>query len=158
MVKGRTKNLIPVTKRTKQEQIAISRKGGKASGKARKKKAELRRALDAILTMEIKDETLKQQLEDAGLPTDNQTLLALSMFNQAIKGNVRAAEFIADVLGATRKDKLDIQEQKERIKYLKHHNRKQMAINGDIERPLVIVDEWASEHDTVDIDLGRGND
>ena len=158
MVKGRTKNLIPVTKRTKQEQIAISRKGGKASGKARQKQAELRRALDAILTMEIKDETLKQQLEDAGLPTDNQTLLALSMFNQAIKGNVRAAEFIADVLGATRKDKLDIQEQKERIKYLKHHNRKQMAINGDIERPLVIVDEWASEHDTVDIDLGRGND
>lgn len=158
MVKGRTKNLIPVTKRTKQEQIAISRKGGKASGEARKKKAELRRALDAILTMEIKDETLKQQLEDAGLPTDNQTLLALSMFNQAIKGNVRTAEFIADVLGVTRKDKLDIQEQKERIKYLKHQNKKLLAINGDIERPLVIVDEWASEHDAVDIDLGRGND
>ena len=108
--------------------------------------------------MEIKDETLKRQLEDAGLPADNQTLLALSMFNQAIKGNVRAAEFIADVLGVTRKDKLDIQEQKERIKYLKHQNKKQLAINGDIERPLVIVDEWASEHDTVDIDLGRGND
>lgn len=153
-----TKNLIPVTKRTRQEQIAISRKGGKVSGEARRKKAHLRKTLDELLTMDVSDERLKQKLEEMGLHADNQTLLCVIMLEKAIKGNVRAAEWIANIIGAYKKDKLDIQEQKERIKFLRHQNKKQETLIGEIERPLIIVDKWASEYDTVEIDLGDIDD
>ena len=149
-----TKNLIPVTKRTRQEQIAISRKGGKVSGEARRKKACLRKTLDELLTMDVSDDRLKQKLEEMGLHADNQTLLCVIMLEKAIKGNVRAAEWIANIIGAYKKDKLDIQEQKERIKFLRHQNKKQETLIGEIEQPLIIVDKWASEYDAVEIDLG----
>ena len=80
-----TKNLIPVTKRTRQEQIAISRKGGKVSGEARRKKAHLRKTLDELLTMDVSDERLKQKLEEMGLHADNQTLLCVIMLEKAIR-------------------------------------------------------------------------
>ncbi|AGK70691.1 phage protein [Streptococcus cristatus] len=153
-----TKNLIPVTKRTRQEQIAISRKGGKVSGEARRKKAHLRKTLDELLIMDVSDERLKQKLEEMGLHADNQTLLCVIMLEKAIKGNVRAAEWIANIIGAYKKDKLDIQEQKERIKFLRHQNKKQETLIGEIEQPLIIVDKWASEYDAVEIDLGDIDD
>lgn len=153
-----TKNLIPVTKRTRQEQIAISRKGGKVSGEARRKKAHLRKTLDELLTMDVSDERLKQKLEEMGLHADNQTLLCVIMLEKAIKGNVRAAEWIANIIGAYKKDELDIQEQKERIKFLRHQNKKQETLIGEIEQPLIIVDKWASEYDAVEIDLGDIDD
>ena len=153
-----TKNLIPVTKRTRQEQIAISRKGGKVSGEARRKKAHLRKTLDELLTMDVSDERLKQKLEEMGLHADNQTLLCVIMLEKAIKGNVRAAEWISNIIGAYKKDALDIQEQKERIKFLRHQNKKQETLIGEIEQPLIIVDKWASEYDAVEIDLGDIDD
>ena len=153
-----TKNLIPVTKRTRQEQIAISRKGGKASGEARRKKAHLRKTLDKLLTMDVSDERLKKKLEEMGLYADNQTLLCVVMLEKAIKGNVRAAEWISNIIGAYKKDALDIQEQKERIKFLRHQNKKQEALIGEIGQPVVIVDEWVREYDAVDIDLGGIDD
>ncbi|WP_148880254.1 hypothetical protein [Streptococcus sp. Marseille-P7376] len=151
-------NLIPVTKRTRQEQIVISRKGGKASGESRRKKAHLRKTLDELLTMDVSDERLKQKLEEMGLHADNQTLLCVIMLEKAIKGNVRAAEWIANIIGAYKKDKLDIQDQKERIKFLRHQNKKQETLIGEIEQPLIIVDKWASEYDAVEIDLGDIDD
>ena len=103
-------NLIPVTQRTKQERLEISRKGGKASGEARRKKANLRKTLDKLLTMNVSDERLKKKLEEMGLYADNQTLLCVVMLEKAIKGNVRAAEWISNIIGAYEKDDLDIQE------------------------------------------------
>ena len=108
--------------------------------------------------MDVSDERLKQKLEEMGLHADNQTLLCVIMLEKAIKGNVRAAEWIANIIGAYKKDKLDIQEQKERIKFLRHQNKKQETLIGEIERPLIIVDKWASEYDTVEIDLGDIDD
>lgn len=151
-------NLIPVTQRTKQERLEISRKGGKASGEARRKKANLRKTLDKLLTMNVSDERLKKKLEEMGLYADNQTLLCVVMLEKAIKGNVRAAEWISNIIGAYEKDDLDIQEQKERIKFLRHQNKKQEALISEIRQPLVIVDEWAREYDAVDIDLGGTDD
>lgn len=151
-------NLIPVTQRTKQERLEISRKGGKASGEARRKKANLRKTLDKLLTMNVSDERLKKKLEEMGLYADNQTLLCVVMLEKAIKGNVRAAEWISNIIGAYEKDDLDIQEQKERIKFLRHQNKKQESLISEIGQPLVIVDEWAREYDEVDIDSGGTDD
>ena len=108
--------------------------------------------------MNVSDERLKKKLEEMGLYADNQTLLCVVMLEKAIKGNVRAAEWISNIIGAYKKDALDIQEQKERIKFLRHQNKKQEALIGEIGQPLVIVDEWVREYDAVDIDLGGIDD
>lgn len=136
-------NLIPVHMRSKEEQRAISSKGGKASAIARRKRAELRRALDIILTAEVSNPKTKALLEEMGLPTDNQTLIALSLFQQAIKGDVRAAELIVKVVAE--KDELDIQEQRERIKLLRHKNRESRAIDAEVTTRVQIVDEWKAD-------------
>lgn len=51
--KGR-KNLIPFSERTEEEQRDIRSKGGKASGKARRKKKFLRDMLYTALMMRLK--------------------------------------------------------------------------------------------------------
>ncbi|MFA9467910.1 MULTISPECIES: hypothetical protein [unclassified Streptococcus] len=141
-------NLIPVTKRTKEEQRAISSKGGKASAAARRKRADLKRALDIILTAEVSNPNTRAMLEEMGLPTDNQTLLALSLFQKAVRGNVRASELIVKVVAE--KDELDRQEQRERIKLLRHKNREAQAIDATEAEKLVFVDEWAGEMPELD--------
>lgn len=141
-------NLIPVTKRTKEEQRAISSKGGKASAEARRKRADLRRALDIILTAEVSNPNARAMLAEMGLPTDNQTLLALSLFQKAVRGNVRASELIVKVVAE--KDELDRQEQRERIKLLRHKNREAQAIDAKVKTNFVIVDEWAGEMPELD--------
>lgn len=141
-------NLIPVTKRTKEEQRAISSKGGKASAVARRKRADLKRALDIILTAEVSNPNTRAMLEEMGVPTDNQTLLALSMFQQAVKGNMRAAELIVKVVAE--KDELDKQEQRERIKLLRHKNREAQAIDAEVKANFIIVDEWLVDAPQID--------
>lgn len=47
------KNLKPLNKRTKSEQREIAKKGGVASGIARRKKADLKAAIETALTSDI---------------------------------------------------------------------------------------------------------
>ena len=47
-------NLIPQSKRTKEEQRAIAKKGGIASGKARREKKAMRETLVILLSMPMK--------------------------------------------------------------------------------------------------------
>lgn len=53
-------NLIPLNQRTKDEQRAIAKKGGLASGKSRREKADLRDAIQRVLDCEytIEGETM----------------------------------------------------------------------------------------------------
>ena len=88
-------NLIPMNRRTKNEQKKIASMGGKASGAARRKRADLRRAINQILMMDIPDDVLKKQMTDLGLDPDMQTLLSSTMMKAALKGNVKAAEWVA---------------------------------------------------------------
>ena len=46
-------NLIPFDKRSEREAREFGRKGGKASGEARRKKADFRRTLNLLLTAKI---------------------------------------------------------------------------------------------------------
>ena len=72
-------NLIPMNRRTEIEQKRIATMGGKASGKARRQKADFRRVLNQILTMDIPDEETRKSLEALGLDGDMQTLLNSTM-------------------------------------------------------------------------------
>lgn len=122
MASGNEKNLIPNSQRTPEELREMTRKGGIASGKARRKKADLKKAMQTLLSMDVASEKSKQQLEDLGVEATNEMLLAFATFQQAVKGNQRAVENVIK-LTTTDKDKHDIAEQKERIKAQKMKNK-----------------------------------
>nr|DAQ02537.1 MAG TPA: hypothetical protein [Caudoviricetes sp.]DAX51004.1 MAG TPA: hypothetical protein [Caudoviricetes sp.] len=116
-------NLIPANKRTKDEHREIAKKGGIASGKARRKKANLRKAFETILQAEVASPNVKKQLEDLGFDSTNEMALAMVMMQKAMKGNVRAFEQISKLTTTDVKDSLDKAEQKERIKAQKMKNK-----------------------------------
>ena len=116
-------NLIPANKRTKDEHREIAKKGGIASGKARRKKANLRKAFETILQAEVASPNVKKQLEDLGFDSTNEMALAMVMMQKAMKGSVRAFEQISKLTTTDVKDNLDKAEQKERIKAQKMKNK-----------------------------------
>ena len=67
MPRDGTKNLKPVTERTKEEARTISSKGGKASGFARRRKADLKKAFETLLVLDVTDSKIKKQLEEIGI-------------------------------------------------------------------------------------------
>lgn len=82
------KNLIPQAhKLTVDEQSA----GGKASAEARKKKRDLRLALEMLLEKDFKD---KQ-----GNSVSGAEAITTKLFEQAMKGNVKAFETIRATVG-----------------------------------------------------------
>ena len=104
----------------KQRELAV--KGGKASGAAKRKKADLKKAMELLLSLDVNDPKIKKQLENLGMTGDNQSLVAFSVFQQAVKGNQKAVENMLKLTNA--KDKHDIAEQKERIKALRLENKR----------------------------------
>lgn len=77
--------------RATEEQREIARKGGKASGEARRRKRDLRRALEMLLE---KDYTDKK-----GNIATGAEAISTKLFEQAIKGNVKAFETIRSTVG-----------------------------------------------------------
>lgn len=117
-------NLIKNSERTPSERRENAKKAGEASGKARRKKANLKKAFETILQSEVASPNVKKQLEDMGFDTTNEMALAMVMMQKAMKGNVRAFEQISKLTTTDAKDSLDKKEQKERIKRLELDNKK----------------------------------
>ena len=138
-----TKNLTPMNKRSLEEQKELQRKGGKASGIARRRKADLKKAFETLLSLDVTDSKIKKQLEEMGMAGNNEALLAFATFQQAVKGNQKATENIIKLTNT--KDRYDIQEQKERIKALKHENREREEAEKGSTETIQIVDEWVEE-------------
>lgn len=97
-------NLVPLNKRTKDEQREITQKGGKASGVARRRKADLRKIAEGMITGDISEMMIKSLIDIAADPGN--------------KNAVSAFKEIRDLLGQN-KTTLDKQEQKARIGVLK---------------------------------------
>ena len=88
-------NLIPMNERTKEEQREIAKKGGIASGEARREKKLLRELLEDALSK--------------GTETDNEYVnITLALIKEANKGNVKAYEVIRDTLGQKPKEEIEI--------------------------------------------------
>lgn len=103
--------------RTAKEQREIAKKGGKASGKSRRKKADLKKAFETLLNAEVANETAKKQLESMGFEPTNEMAMAMVMMQKAMKGNVKAFTEISKAV-AERKDRLDKKEQEVKVKLL----------------------------------------
>ncbi len=84
-------NLKPFGERTKKEQREIQQKGGKASAEARRKKRDLRLALEMLLEKEYTD--------NQGKTITGTEAITAKLFQQAMKGNIRAFETIRSTVG-----------------------------------------------------------
>ena len=134
MPRDGTENLIPFNERTEEEQRKIQRKGGIASGKARREKADLKKKVNEILSMDVFSPQLKEMLEEKGLSATNQTAVVTVLLQKALKGDMRAIELLAKMNGNEgTKDNLDKKEQKERIKAQQLENQKKaQALEGNV--------------------------
>lgn len=84
------------------------RRGGKASGKARRRKADFRKTLNMLLTAEIDSEEWKPVLETLGVECTLESALNMAMIKEGLAGNVKAYEAIAKYAGQTGKPDEDI--------------------------------------------------
>jgi len=91
------------------------RKGGKASGEARRKKADFRRTLNALLTAEIGSPEWSPLLESLGLDNTVESAVNAAMIKEALSGNVKAYEAIAKYSGQSEKTDTDQEEQNLRM-------------------------------------------
>ena len=142
MPKDGKENLIPFNERTKEEQRKIQRKGGIASGKARREKADLKKKVNEILAMDVFSPQLKETLEEKGLSATNQTAVVTVLLQKALKGDMRAIELLAKMNGNEgTKDSLDKKEQKERVKAMQLENKKrEQALEGNIASEDIMAD------------------
>ena len=103
-------NLKPV--RTKSEARERGRNGGKASGEARRKKADFRRTLNALLTAKIDSPEWTPLLESLGLDSTLESALNMAMIKEGLAGNVKAYEAIAKYAGQSSQTDADDEEQR----------------------------------------------
>ena len=108
-------NLIPFNRRSVDEAREFGRRGGKASGEARRKKADFRRTLNLLLTTEINSEEWTPLLNALGLESTLETALNMAMIKEGLAGNVKAYEAVAKYSGQSAQTDADQEEQKLRM-------------------------------------------
>ncbi|WP_341932155.1 hypothetical protein [Streptococcus pluranimalium] len=91
-------NLIPINQRTKSEQRKIQQKGGLASGKARRQRADLKRAFEVLLSSEVNNEQMRELLIGLGYEPTNEMALALVVLQKALNGDVKAFSKIQELI------------------------------------------------------------
>lgn len=94
--------------RTTGELREISSRGGKASGEARRRKADFRKNLNLLLTSEIDSPEWKPMLESLGVECTLESALLMAQIKEAMKGNTKAAYFVAQYAGQTDKAEEDV--------------------------------------------------
>lgn len=94
---GGVNNLIPMNKRTKEEQREIARKGGIASGKARQEKATFKKTLESVLDTVPKIEGNEEN-------HTYRELIVLGQIKSAVEGKAENFKLMAQMLGEMEND------------------------------------------------------
>ena len=125
MAKDGKENLVPLNERTKEEQSEITRKGGIASGKARREKRDLKKCLNILLEKDIKSRN--------GEVMSGAEAISAKLFEKALKGDVKAFIALRDTAGQKPVDKIvtsdvsedtiqEVSDMVEKMKALKNEN------------------------------------
>lgn len=112
-------NLIPNNMRTPDERRRNARKAGKASGEARRQKANFRKTLNLLLTAEIDSPEWTPILQALGLDSTLEAAVNMAMIKEALAGNVKAYEAIAKYSGQSDRTEADQEEQRARTAAVK---------------------------------------
>lgn len=95
-------------KRTAEERRELAIKAGKASGEARRRKANFRNTLNLLLSAKIDSEEWEPVLNALGMECTLEAALNMAMIKEGLAGNVKAYEAIAKYSGQSDKDDRDI--------------------------------------------------
>lgn len=119
--------------RTAEEQRAIAVMGGKASGKARRRKANFRKTLNMLLTAEIDSPEWKPVLEALGIDCTLESAMLAAQIKEAMKGNTKAAYFVAQYAGQDGKSDSDLEEQLAKIQLMQAQKEKVQKVTPEEE-------------------------
>lgn len=100
------------SKRTPSERREIARIAGKASGKARRRKANMRETANRLLTMVGEVEGLSDILQADGGESTYEEIITMAMIQKAAMGDVKAYEALKSTVGQTDKSDADLEEQR----------------------------------------------
>ena len=103
-------NLKPV--RTKNKARERGRAGGKASGAARRRKADFRKTLNMLLTAEIDSPEYTPMLDALGVDCTLESAMLMAQIKAAMQGDTKAAYFVAQYAGQSGQTDADLEEQK----------------------------------------------
>lgn len=106
-------NLKPNTTLSKEEAMEMGRKGGIASGKARKQKKLIKDNIELLLSLPIKSNKMKQQLAELGIEENemnNQMAMVIAMYQKVLKGDVQAFNTLRDTIGQGVTNKVAIEQ------------------------------------------------
>ena len=95
-------NLIPMDQRSKSEARELGRKGGIASGEARRRKRCLKDAAEYYLSLPVSDKRRFNKLARRYVEVeeiDNQMLMVAGLHDAACEGDARAASVLIKLLG-----------------------------------------------------------
>lgn len=101
------KNLVPQAHKLTVDELS---KGGKKSVKSKKEKKYIKYLFEQLLSLELKDVTLKEQIKSLGIPEDEITIqmaLCVSITQRALQGNLKAFEIIQNSTGQNWKEGTD---------------------------------------------------
>ena len=101
--------------------------GGKASGRARRRKAAMRDTMNRLLTIKVEVEGLSDILMADGGESTYEEIITMAMIEKAMRGDVKAYLAIKDVLGQTSKSDVDLEEQQLRMAATKAN----MGVDGE---------------------------
>ena len=124
------KNLIRLSPSEARE---YGRRGGKASGKARRRKADFRKTLNMLLTAEIDSEEWKPVLEALGVECTLESALNMAMIKEGLAGNVKAYEAIAKYAGQSSRTDTDLEEQAAKIQLMQAQKEKVKKVDLESE-------------------------
>lgn len=115
-------NLIQNSGRSRAEVEETNRKGGINSGKTRRRKRSMKEAMNLLLDLPVVSEENKKQLQLLGIDekdANNQMMMMVAAFREAVSGNTQAMSFIAGITGSyamSETDRQKIKIEKERLK------------------------------------------
>ena len=112
-------NLMQNRETTPQERRENARKAGKASGKARRQRKQLKDLFLSMLSTPIPQDELKGKITSMGLDNEEKnynTLIGMTALTEALKGNLKAIELIRDTIGEKPKDSIQLTDERENSK------------------------------------------
>ena len=145
-IEARTRNAI-----TKEDASEKGKIGAKKSLDTRRKKKKLKEALTALMELPVSERN-KQSMRELGIDDkdmNNQMLVAVAAFQKAIKGDVRAMEFIRDMTGqqpVTKLDEAKIKLLRAQAKQIEAEIQREAAEN-ESESGVMIIDDLPKGYD-----------
>ena len=122
------------SKRTPEERRELAKNAGKASGEARRKKANFRKTLNELLTAKIDSPEWTPVLEALGLDSTLEAAANMAMIKEGLAGNVKAYVAVRDTIGQSTKSDEEIKRQRIEIEKQKMEiERLNRLLNGEKE-------------------------